>query len=58
MPTQNEILEKRKRLLEERMGYISDDDISIVSAWEHQQNVEGSEKLLAALEKHHASSGH
>lgn len=45
---------KQRRLLEERYGQINDDnDISIASAWDRQQNVESSEKLLRRLEFYH-----
>lgn len=47
--------EMRKKLVEERVSYIDDEDIAIVMAWEHCQNVESSEKLLHRLKFYHGN---
>lgn len=44
--------EQRRKFLEEKYGKVDDNDILIVD-WEHQRNVEGSEKLLHLLEFYH-----
>lgn len=56
MTTQAELDETRRKELEERFKQIDDIDIDIVVSWNHQQNIESSEKLLAQLIKYHGAS--
>ena len=50
----SELNEKKKRHLEAIIAEMTDEDIGLASAWVHTQNKESSEKLLAALYRHHA----
>jgi hypothetical protein len=43
----------RQKLVDDKIILIDDSDILIVAAWNHQQNIESSDKLLLALLRHH-----
>lgn len=51
----SEVNEMKKKHLEERIGSITDEDITLGAAWDRQQNFESSEKLLEALIREHGN---
>lgn len=50
--------EKQAERARAKAELIDDDDISIINAWDRQQNRESSDKLLMALRKHHRRRVH